>query len=202
MGLLLAYWMSVITTPRSKGASNKARKSRKGAVYTRSSPILTSDIFSSIEDETRLQLIKDMGFQGFKYLNIHKSNKDFAAWLLSKFDPIHCTLLSGTRSEIKLTEPDVNLILGIPCEGKPIVPATHQEVVTMKKYICNVFGKESFEQITLPFLTGILYKKPDCPMSVVEVTKFKTALIMVLVTIFSPSFSQQSHINKVYDGLG
>jgi len=53
-----------------------------------------------------------------------------------------CTLHSGTRSELKLTEHDVHLILGIPWKGKPIVPATHQdqEVVTWKKYICNVFG--------------------------------------------------------------
>ncbi|XP_021319882.1 uncharacterized protein LOC8057879 isoform X4 [Sorghum bicolor] len=199
LGINLAQNTTInASSPRSSGVSNKARKSRKGTVYTRSSAGMTSDIFSSIEDETRLQLIKDMGFQGFKYLNIHKSNKDFAAWLLSKFDPVRCTLLSGTRSEIKLTESDVNLILGIPCEGKPIVPATHQEVVIMKKYICNVFGKESFEQITLPFLTGILYKKPESPMSVGEAIKFKTALIMVLVTIFLGPVSLNNHISTRY----
>jgi hypothetical protein len=159
---------------------------------------MASDIFSSIEDETRLQLIKDMGFSGIKNLNIHKSNKDFAAWLLSKFDPILCTLYFGTRSELKLTEHDVHLILGIPWKGKPIVPATHQEVITMKKYICNVFGKDSFEQITLPFLTGILYKKPDCPMSDKDVVKFKTALIWVLVTIFLGPVSLNSHISTRY----
>lgn len=186
------------STPRTRSASNKARKSRKGTVYSRCSPGITSDILGSIEDETRLQLIEDMGFKGLKYLNITKTNKDYAAWLLSKFDPIQCTFFSGTRSELKLTDQYMNHILGIPWVGKDIVPATQQEVVTMKKYICNVFGKESFEQITSPFLTKILYKRPDGPMSVDDVVKFKTAFIMVLVTIFLGPVSLNNHISTRY----
>jgi hypothetical protein len=56
--------------------------------------------------------------------------------LVIKYDPISSALNWGIKSELKLTYQDVNLVMGIPWEGKDIISATHQELVIMKKYIC------------------------------------------------------------------
>lgn len=185
------------TSSRNSSASN-ARKPKKGNVYARCSPLMTSELLGDIQSGQRLELIKEMGFDGLRHLNIFKTNRHFGAWLLSKYDPISGSLKWGARSEIKLTYQHVNFVLGIPFQGKDIVPATHQEMVTMKKYISAIFGKEKFEQITVPFLSSILLKRHNGPMSAEEVVKFKTAFILFLVTKFLGPVSLNNHISSRY----
>jgi hypothetical protein len=178
-------------------SGSKARKSKKGTVDTRCSPGIISELFSEL-DSQRLDLLKEMGFQGLANMKVTKTNKHLGAYLLSKFDPISECLNAGTTSELKLTGPNVNLVLGIPCEGMDIVPATQQEVVTMKQYLCSVFDKESYDQITVSFLCRILYRSHDGLMTDKEREQFKTAFILFVVTKFLAPVALNNHISSRY----
>lgn len=166
-------------------------------VYTRCSPAIVSDILLDL-DMQRMALLKEMSFSGLANLSITKTNKQFGAWLLSRFDPIASGLYVGSNSFIKMTCQDINLDLGIPCEGKDIAPATQQEVVTMKKYLCNVFDKDSFDQITMSYICSIVDKIPDGPMTAKEIVQFKTAFILFVVTKFLAPVSLNNYISSRY----
>jgi hypothetical protein len=179
------------SAPRLSGS--KERKSKKGIVDTRCSPGIISELFSEL-DSQRLDLLKEMGFQGLDNMKITKMNKHLGAYLLSKFDPC---LNAGTTSELKLTSPNVNLVLGIPCEGMDTVPATQQEVVTMM-YLCSIFDKESYDQIIVSFLCRILYRSHDGLITDKEREQFKTAFILFVVTKFLAPVALNNHISSRY----
>jgi hypothetical protein len=97
-----------------------------------------------------------------------------------------------------LTCHDVNLVLGIPWKGKDIVPATQQEVVNMKQYLCGVFQKESFDHIDINYLCSILDRVLGGKMTADEVQQFKTAFIIFVVTKLLAPVSLNNYISSRY----
>ncbi|KAJ1275307.1 hypothetical protein BS78_05G126000 [Paspalum vaginatum] len=173
------------------------RKEIKFKIYSRCSPAGLSDIIDALDDQ-RLELVNEMGFKGLEKLKIEKTNRPLGAWLLSNFDPISGCINAGTTSELKLTCQDINLVLGIPWEGKDIVPASQKEVATMKQYLCHVFQKKLFDQITIHAIQRILYRRPSGQMSPDEVVQFKTAFIIYAVTKLLAPLSLCNYISSHY----
>lgn len=68
----------------------------------------------------------------------------------------------------------------------------------MKKYICNVFGKSSFDEITINNLFGILERKPKAKMTVDEIRQFKIAIVICLVTKFLAPISLNIFISTSF----
>ncbi|TVU11541.1 hypothetical protein EJB05_45134, partial [Eragrostis curvula] len=192
-------------TAKVSGTSASRRSAIKGkaTISSRSSPGIISDFMLGLglgagQEDQRLKLICQMGFGGLINLNLYKLNKPLGAWLLSKLDPVSGKIISSPRSSIGLTCQNTGLVLGIPFKGKEINSSTPKEVATMKKYLCSVFGKNQFSEITINFLWRILEKKPEDIMSHDEIRQFKMAFVICIITKFLAPVSLNNFISPRY----
>uniref|UniRef100_A0A0D3FS79 Uncharacterized protein n=1 Tax=Oryza barthii TaxID=65489 RepID=A0A0D3FS79_9ORYZ len=166
-------------------------------IYTRCTPAILSDLFSSFGDQQK-ELVKQMGFDGLLSMRLTKLNKQFGAWILCKLDPSSGNLFAGSRHEICLTCEDVSLLLGIPCGRKEILPAIKNKVKDVKAYMYEIFEKDSFDGLTIVTIQRILEKKFNRTMTVHEQIVFKTAFIIFVVTKFLAPQSVNNHISIRY----
>jgi hypothetical protein len=104
-----------------KNSSIKKKKAWKDKINSRCAPSIVIDAIEDL-DLQLVALVKDLGLQGLGRLKLHRVNRQFGAWLLSKMDPTSGSLFAGTKLELSMTCEDVNRVIDIPCAGKLIIP--------------------------------------------------------------------------------
>uniref|UniRef100_A0A0D9XKE5 Aminotransferase-like plant mobile domain-containing protein n=1 Tax=Leersia perrieri TaxID=77586 RepID=A0A0D9XKE5_9ORYZ len=180
-----------------KRSGIKGRKTEKEKIYTRCAPGIVSDMFVGLDDQQK-ELVQQMGFECLLSMRLTKLNKQFGAWLLFKLEPASGILFSGSRHELPLLSEDVSLTMGIPCGRKKILPAMKNEVKDVKDYICHIFQKKSFDELTITDIQKILDESFKRTMTAHEKIAFKTTFIIFVVTKFLAPLSVNNHISTRY----
>lgn len=175
----------------------KRKKAWKDKINSRCAPSFVVDVMEDLDGHL-LELVKEMGFQGLGSLKIHRVNRQFGAWVLSKMDQTSGKLFAGTKSELSMSCEDVNRVIDIPFAGELIIPAAPSDVQAHKDYLCSLFGKLSWDEITMKGLCKIISKKYDHPMTLRETLQFKTAFAIFAVTKFLAPQSLNNFISTRY----
>jgi len=79
------------------------------------------DIISSFDDHKK-QLVQSIGFGGLlMFPALRQINRRFAAWIMSRVDPLSQTLIIEPSKQISFNKDDVERVLGIPSQGKSVL---------------------------------------------------------------------------------
>ncbi|KAL9677104.1 hypothetical protein QQ045_005331 [Rhodiola kirilowii] len=85
---------------------------------TRTTPNTLTEALVSLSDQQKIA-VASMGFKGILHLRITKINTQLAKWLLESFDS-KTSMLTTKRGDAEIIPMDVNNMLGLPMDGRPI----------------------------------------------------------------------------------
>ena len=98
---------------------------RSSSVSSRCAVRIVHETMAKLVPE-KVRLVQSIGFGGLLTLpGMKMINKRFSLWLLSKVDTARKAIVIDNHRALAFSATDVNLVLGLPCGGKPVVSRRH-----------------------------------------------------------------------------
>ncbi|KAJ1260669.1 hypothetical protein BS78_10G250400 [Paspalum vaginatum] len=130
-------------------------------------------------DETKKELVRQIGFQGLLDLpHIAKVDRKFTVWLLSKLDPETRTFVVNGQCVVDIVDFEVALIMGIPCGSRTVSELEGADRKKKLDFIQHCIGSDGGETNNLVAAGANVAKKYPSPMTKEEMDKFKVSFVV------------------------
>jgi len=178
--------------------AQSSSKTEISVASSRSSIKQLYDIISSFDDHKK-QLVQSIGFGGLlMFPALRQINRRFAAWIMSRVDPLSQTLIIEPYKQISFNKDDVERVLGIPSQGKSVLSLGALSKQLVNKVSDMYLQGRDKDKRSIKVAQDVIERKYPEGMSESDINAFKVAFVIyVMSTLLSPG-SKHDYISIDY----
>ena len=129
---------------------------------------------------------------------LRQINRRFAAWIMSRVDPLSQTLIIEPYKQISFNKDDVERVLGIPSQGKSVLSLGAPSKQLVNKVSDMYLQGRDKDRRSIKVAQDVIERNYPKGMSEADINAFKVAFVIyVMSTLLSPG-SKHDYISIDY----
>ncbi|KAG2639135.1 hypothetical protein PVAP13_2NG633501 [Panicum virgatum] len=178
--------------------AQSSSKTEISVASSRSSIKQLYDIISSFDDHKK-QLVQSIGFGGLlMFPALRQINRRFAAWIMSRVDPLSQTLVIEPSKQISFNKDDVERVLGIQSQGKSVLSLGAPSKQLVNKVSDMYLQGRDKDRRSVKVAQDVIERNYPEGMTEADINAFKVAFVIyVMSTLLSPG-SKHDYISIDY----
>jgi hypothetical protein len=158
---------------------------------------MVNEVVSAL-DETKRQLVREIGFEGLLHFPIaNHFDRKLALTLMCRIDTFSIRLVMGNGETIPFDKSDVGKIFGIPTEGKRVEEGSCTDKGIVKKIVTEYLEAEDRNSRSIKPAIKVVTKEYNGGMTEAQKNSFKVAFVIYIMTTGLHLTTHQGYLHTI-----